>query len=244
MSEPTTDSNQKHHVSVSQLAAIKMILHAARNPTCQVHGILVGSFAEGSVVSVDDAFPVFHSAPTKPILDSALRIAEAHLQGFGPSGSGVVGWYTSNERLGDDERAGQAALRIIGGIAAHLGLGVSESSLPPNSEPVLILVSNGGLSDVLCDENESAQPALCVFGRDNRKNWIRRIADDLVDIKKGDSNMGGLQAGGIVRAACSNENLSIPVYDFEDHIDGGTDSLQTIDWLMNQPIQKFVQNSG
>uniref|UniRef100_A0A7R9W1G9 MPN domain-containing protein n=1 Tax=Pseudictyota dubia TaxID=2749911 RepID=A0A7R9W1G9_9STRA len=235
-----TEPQQK--VSTSQLALVKMFLHASHNSTSQVHGILVGRFSVGPKLTIEDAVPLFHSAPTKPILDSALRIIESHLCGSGDELC-VVGWYTANERLGDDERPGQAALRIIGGIASRLEC--SEKALPAHSEPVLALVRNSGLAELLCVESCDAQRAIGFFQRDNRKHWIDPVSEVFTSVAEEGSKDGSWKnAGEMAAVACKSDSKAVSIVDFEDHLDGSLDTIRSTDWLMNQKVVDFVSKNG
>ena len=231
-------SQEQQSVSVSAVAHTKMILHAFRNPHSQVHGALIGSFDKQStdgppVLQVSDAIPVFHSSPTKPILDMALRLIEAQVSGCTES-VGIVGWYSANERLGDDARLGQAALRIVGGLAS--GFEAMGKSLLTHGEPVAILVSNkdmvefskvgGGKTDAAC---------LKVFGRDSRKRWLRPYASGSVKCTSTSSKTA--------RTACLEDAKLMPFCDFEDHLDGEGVELGARDWLTNAVISSFVQRS-
>mmetsp|Transcript_46970 Transcript_46970/g.142242 ORF Transcript_46970/g.142242 Transcript_46970/m.142242 type:complete len:240 (-) Transcript_46970:311-1030(-) len=239
MADLSGAGSQQQTVSTSKLALTKMILHALQNPTCQVHGILVGKFTEGPFLTIEDAIPAFHSAPTKPILDMALQISQAHLQGTNNGESRVVGWYTANERWGDDERPGQAALRVIGGIASQLDS--SELGLPAHAEPVLVLVSN---SEMLSADSCGARSAINIFGRDSRKHWVRRVSDDFMKITEEGNKEESLRTAGNVAIAVCSGNEPISVYDFEDHLDGGTDAIRSTDWLINQSAVELISKIG
>jgi len=231
-------SQQDQTVVVGPMAHTKMLLHACQNPYTQVHGALLGSFGTrpsgggGPEVTITDAIPVFHSSPTKPLLDMALQLIEAHTTNSSSGGGGgVVGWYSANERLGDDDRPGQAALRVVGGIAAGLdGMGKAP---PTHSEPVAVLVSNRGAVDVL-GEDSNGVADLKVFGRDrvNRQQWIKMYATEHIKCSRK-----------VVREVCSDADAP-SIYDFEDHLDGGAENLATRDWLTNLVVTNLVRKSA
>lgn len=234
-------SQELQSVSVSPAAHAKMILHACRNPHSQVHGVLIGSFDKqstggGPVLNVSDAIPIFHSSPTKPILDIALRLIEAQIAGGSEESAGIVGWYSCNERLGDDARPGQAALRIVGGLAA--GFDAMGKSLPTHAELVTILVSNKDMVDFFKGDGEKSGGAAClkVFGRDTRKHWLRPYAPGNVKCASTSTKTA--------RAACLEDTKRMPLYDFEDHLDGEGESLGDRDWLTNAVFSSFVQKSS
>ena len=231
-------SQQDQTVVVGPMAHTKMLLHACQNPYTQVHGALLGSFETrssgggGPELTITDAIPVFHSSPTKPLLDMALQLIEAHTTNSSSGGGGgVVGWYSANERLGDDDRPGQAALRVVGGIAAGLeGMGKAP---PTHSEPVAVLVSNRGAVDVLGGDSNGVAD-LKVFGRDrvNRQQWIKMYATEHIKCSRK-----------VVREVCSDADAP-SIYDFEDHLDGGAENLATRDWLTNLVVTNLVRKSA
>ena len=240
-------SQQDQTVVVGPMAHTKMLLHACQNPYTQVHGALLGSFGTrssgggGPELTITDAIPVFHSSPTKPLLDMALQLIEAHTNSNsgGGGGVGVVGWYSANERLGDDDRPGQAALRIVGGIAAGLE-GMGGKAPPTHAEPVAVLVSNRGAVDVLGGDSNGVAD-LKIFGRDrvNRQQWIKMYAQEHIKCSASSQK--------VVREVCSDDGeLSAPpsIYDFEDHLDGGAENLATRDWLTNLVVTNLVRKSA
>mmetsp|Transcript_28011 Transcript_28011/g.56734 ORF Transcript_28011/g.56734 Transcript_28011/m.56734 type:complete len:232 (+) Transcript_28011:159-854(+) len=229
--------SQEQSVVVSPAAHTKMILHACRNPHSQVHGVLIGSFDKqatgGPVLHLSDAIPIFHSSPTKPILDTALRLIEAHIDGS-PGAVGIMGWYSANERLGDDARPGQAALRIVGGLAT--GFEDMGKSIPTHAELVTILVSNKDTVELLKDDGgNSGAAGLKVFGRDTRKHWLRPYAPGNVKCTS--------TSGRAAKAACLEDIKRMPIFDFEDHLDGGAEHLGERDWLTNTVVSGFVHRN-
>jgi len=245
MTEPTAGgpNSQQQNVVISIIAYTKMVLHAIRNPTSQVHGILVGVFREGPTLTITDVVPLFHSAPTKPILDIALRLAETSINVSKSSLSGVsrvVGLYTANERLGDDEQPGQASLRIMGNISKRFGAS-PETTLPVHAEPIIILIQNMGLASMI-GEGESSQNVIKMFGRDNCKHWIRSIKEEYFTVSNEEgNNIDLLKCIEIVRAACAQDEAKLPMFDFENHMDYGADSVRKTDWLNNAAVVEFIR---
>ena len=50
----------------------------------------------------------------------------------------------------------------------------------------------------------------------------------------------------VVREACAEEaggSPTISIYDFEDHLDGGTENISTRDWLTNTIVSNLVRKS-
>lgn len=100
-------------VAISPISHAKIILHAVRHSYTSIHGILIG-YINGDSIQVNDVLPVCHSSPTKPILDMALRIANAYAIDSGVKADEsrqqqIVGWYTANERVGKNDEPGQVS---------------------------------------------------------------------------------------------------------------------------------------
>jgi hypothetical protein len=78
-----TKQQHRRTISISLAAQVKMALHATKHGLSenQVHGIVLGRTVNSGggdggtsvAVSVTDVVPVCHEAPTKPIVDMALR---------------------------------------------------------------------------------------------------------------------------------------------------------------------------
>eukprot|EP00560_Eucampia_antarctica_P002089 CAMPEP_0197836310 /NCGR_PEP_ID=MMETSP1437-20131217/28502_1 /TAXON_ID=49252 ORGANISM="Eucampia antarctica, Strain CCMP1452" /NCGR_SAMPLE_ID=MMETSP1437 /ASSEMBLY_ACC=CAM_ASM_001096 /LENGTH=220 /DNA_ID=CAMNT_0043442373 /DNA_START=29 /DNA_END=688 /DNA_ORIENTATION=+ len=209
-------------IQLSSLAHVKIILHAVKNPRSPTHGILIGtSFPDHSLV-ISDVLPVCHSSPTKPLLEMALLLAEAHLS-QNDDQKLIVGWYTSNERL-DDVHPKSAALKTMNAI--------HEKFTSPGEvvEPVLIFLSSSGLASVLdCDDrgdDEVSESGLHFYGRDLKMNWSKSILPESVKSIEGTwtDNIN------VVKAACISENKSLALFDFEDHLSSGVSLIKEIDW--------------
>ena len=248
-----TKKNKHQIVKVSPTAHAKMILHAVRHPRSSIHGILIGRFlSEGPVLIIEDALPVCHSPPTKPILDIALRLAEAYTESsFNESGTssgsdlGIVGWYTANERLGDDAPA-QAALKVVGSIGAVLA---ASSNDHEHSEPVLIVVTSLGLATLFGSteeieisttesDNKHCLNALQIYERDSKKHWLREIPMDSISSSKSDWS----SSTDFLLEICREDSKTLPFFDFEDHLEGGVELIGERDWIRNTKVAKYVQD--
>ena len=257
--------SEQQTVRISALARAKVLLHAATHPRSQVHGLLVGKFAAGKgggggggggggpLLAVADAVPLFHSCPTKPLLDVALRLVDAHLGEGGKDSSSssssspaIVGWYTANERdlAGggggggggtDGDLPGPVALRVVGNLASAM-----EGDLPRHAEPVAVLVRGGAMAELLAGGGGGGGAGggriLSVLGRDDRRHWVRPYPAGRVEME------GEGVAEGAVREACLGGGggggggggpAAALLHDFEDHLAGGREGMGDTDWLSN-----------
>ncbi|ORY75053.1 hypothetical protein BCR35DRAFT_281011 [Leucosporidium creatinivorum] len=84
--------------SISPLAYLKVILHAAKYPSSTCVGLLVGTLAN-NVVTVADAIPLLHHwTELSPMMEAGLQLAEAYTK---TQGLVFVGLYVGNELLED-----------------------------------------------------------------------------------------------------------------------------------------------
>lgn len=212
----------KDSVIVNQVSHSKMVLHAVRRSRTPIHGILLGNFSEGSL-TVLDVLPICHSTPTKPIVDMSLRLAEAHCESM-EGGIGIVGWYTANQRLGDDA-PGPVALKITQSIAANV-----------SNDSILITITGSGLeAKLLQEESINSEQGFDVYGSDNSKNWVKKYPADAVSSANGSWE--------ISKGICASDAESVPFFDFEDHLDGGVDLTKERDWIRNHDVVKAVQRA-
>lgn len=224
MSEPSDSPQQQQKLRISSVAHAKMVLHCVRYDTSQVHGILIGRYAAGLTLEVEDCVPVCHAAPTKPLLDTAFRMVEA--ANADRSDRMVVGWYTANERV-DDLRPGQAALRIVSSIAA-----ATKASVPPHAEPLVVVINSATLGEIMADGSEQQQRRNPVeaFGRDHRKHWLLPVPAGAVIFTD--------EHAEAVRRVCHLDDYEqYPIYDFESHLEAvDGDQVAERDWLTNQKV--------
>ena len=204
-------------IVLSALAHVKILLHAAQNPCCPVHGILVGEENGQESIYICDVLPVCHSSPTKPVLDMGLRLAEVHLKG---EKRFFAGWYTSNERL-DDMEIKTSAYRIMDAIY---------EKEDHSTDLVLAFLSGTGFASVIKGPIESNESGLNWFGRDEKaNNWSREISNDLISAEKN-----------TVQILDTAENISL--FDFEHHLACDMNEMKEIDWLRNPSISFNVKN--
>ncbi|KAI8067751.1 hypothetical protein BC940DRAFT_300377 [Gongronella butleri] len=96
------------------------LLHAAKFPSSQVCGLLLGKMdkEKGSIQSIDTAVPLFHHWTTlTPMLEVALQQVELHAD---KKGLQIVGWYQGNERL-EDTTLHENAIKVADVIRARSG---------------------------------------------------------------------------------------------------------------------------
>ncbi len=211
---------------ISPVVHTKMMVHAFRNPHNVVHGILIGKYTtDGTALTISDVLPVCHSHPTKPLLDISLRLADAYCVSNEDS-EGIVGWYTAPEKQ-VDELPGPVALKIVSSIANN-----------SEKEPVLISITNSSIETFLEEEKSSDtdQMGFYVYREDEEKHWTVQYEEE--NIKSlgyswEASNNAAVQV-------CLDDQLTI--FDFEDHVSGGSGGIKEKDWIRNVNIGKAVSD--
>lgn len=214
-------------ISISPMVHSKMMNHAVRNPRSVVHGILLGKSDANDITAVD-VLPVCHSPPTKPLLDMSLRLAEAYcLSNEDDNNLEIIGWYTAPEK-NVDESPGAAALKIVSSIAS-----TSESN---DKHPILICITNKDMENFFKVGNlsDSDRRGFSIYGRDEGSQWKSEYSIDSIQ-----SSMGSWSSSNqIAVGACLDKELTC--FDFENHLDGGTDGCKEIDWIRNVNVNKYV----
>ena len=203
-------------VKFSTAAYTKMMLHATTNTTTQIHGILVGT----SSSNITDAIPVCHTPPTKPILDMALRLAQAYIADNDSGSSQIVGWYTANERSNDDTPS-PPTWKIVQNID------------PVNG--ILVIVTSNSFDSMLqrkCDQDGRGRGFEVYSMQDTEMPMS--CSSVLVD---GD----WVEVANKVADACLSDGAV--VYDFENQLDAGAKGLKnksSVEWLKNPHVQKLL----
>ncbi|XP_078167098.1 ER membrane protein complex subunit 8/9 homolog [Carex rostrata] len=102
---------------LSQTAYIKIVLHALKNPSSAVNGILLGRPRTYYIMEILDAMPVSHSASN---FYSPFQIAlyQTEEQCYHPRQLNVVGYYHANETY-DDCKLGPAACKHVDQMFRH-----------------------------------------------------------------------------------------------------------------------------
>eukprot|EP00986_Skeletonema_menzelii_P006434 scaffold2430_cov146-Skeletonema_menzelii.AAC.6 len=210
-------------ISLSSLAETKMALHSAKHGfSSPIHGIVIGKKSGGSdVLEIVDTIPVCHEVPTKPIVDMALRLVDAHLQQQGGDDLTIIGWYTSNASTLDDEAPNPSACRIASSM--------SENCQEGGDNFILVMITTSGLLAAVSKDSDSSLSPLCrVFQRHaNTKTFSHEVHSSRITQEN--------DTAYIISKALSKE---MPIYDFVDHIShyGGED-WNKMDWIKNGAIQ-------
>lgn len=190
---PKKDISSISGISISAIAQWKMALHATSKPHVNVvsghgcgnsnsgqihvvvHGIVLGRRVKSSASStstaalvVTDVVPVCRETPTKPMVDIALRLVEAHLMVQGEE-TKIIGWYTNNnndtnscsrngggggggssEEKEDTSMPNASACRILSSMAeSNSSDGVEQQDF------VLLSLSNSKLDNFIMTYNSS-----------------------------------------------------------------------------------------
>ncbi|KZO97385.1 UPF0172-domain-containing protein [Calocera viscosa TUFC12733] len=105
-----------HTYTVSRLAYVKVLLHAAKYPTCAVNGVLLTSSPPGVTdVVVSDAVPLLHHwTSLSPMMEIGLDLAGGYAE---DAGLRIIGYYEASERA-DDTSLGPVGDRVVSKIKA------------------------------------------------------------------------------------------------------------------------------
>ena len=128
---------------------------------------------------------------------------------------------TANDRV-NDAQANSTALRIIGSISSQ-----KKAHSEQSSEPVLLFVNCSKVAQMMAG-NEVIKNPLQAYGKDQSNKWARPITeDDFVMTKK------QLESAQVI---CQMEESDIPLYDFENHMEGIGSEISERDWISNPAI--------
>lgn len=205
----TTDGS-KNSVQVHPTAVVSMMLHARKHKNVSVHGFLLGT-SSSNVVTVSDAVPVSHGAPTKALIETATGLLGA-ADGVNSS---IVGWYTAPALL-EDTRPGPVALRMVAALGA-------DASKP---EPALIVLQNEALTKCLQQQGtEQVDAVIQAFGKDFGQQWLESIPVKVQD------------TANATRAAKEGLESNVQVNDLMDHFEGPASSTP---WYPNKELSSLV----
>lgn len=205
----------------SKAAYTKMMLHATKNSTTQIHGILIGTSSSSSI-NITDAIPICHSAPTKPIVDMGLRLVQASLDK-----EEIVGWYSGNERAGDN---------LPSSVSYKLAAQIQ--ALNEKDAAVLVMINSDSFTNMLenhCDESGRDRGFDVYSVTGNKSDVDMPLSTSNVSLAEGDWK----SVSGTVAETCLKDGAG--VVDFENQLEAGAkglkNKLQEGDWLRNVHVQ-------
>ncbi|CAM9367990.1 unnamed protein product, partial [Chrysoparadoxa australica] len=147
-------------ISVESKAYVKLMLHAAKHPSCPVNGLLLvrqsQSKGDGDVYIVD-AVPMFHLRSLAPLLESAAMLTEAYATELG-EGITIGGVYTGSSAL-DDSGAGRIAGKMCDRVEGNSSEGIGAVLLQVNNKKLAL----------------PTEAALQGFGRDSGRGFKREV---------------------------------------------------------------------
>mmetsp|Transcript_20877 Transcript_20877/g.29292 ORF Transcript_20877/g.29292 Transcript_20877/m.29292 type:complete len:121 (+) Transcript_20877:3-365(+) len=118
--------------------------------------------------------------------------------------------------------------------------------------PVLIMITSSGLLKMLnsnningqnCSENEDDTiiGALQFYekGSNGNNHWVNKVPSERISVSTG--TLSSSINKSVKASLASNEQF--PFYDFENHLNAGANSIRETDWMQNQGVLDFIQNS-
>lgn len=173
----------------STSSLIGMILHANQHRTVSVHGILIGSYdddgKDAAKVNVTGILPVCHEVPTKPLIQTALGLAQSMLEEDNKDRQVIVGWYTAPELLSQD-KPGPVAQRLV----ANMDMGGDDDKTKSKNDPILVSIVNDKVGDLINGLEVSPSDALRAFGRNFSDQWMEPLE---VELLGGAGNLDGIK---------------------------------------------------
>jgi Uncharacterised protein family (UPF0172) len=170
-------------------ASLAIALHCIRHSTEAVHGVLLGyvtttgTGSNGGVeeLTITDAVPVTHGAPTLPIVEVALGLLPHCMKHNTKANSNskatiqIVGWYTA-PMLVNDTKPDPLALRMIANLAQ------GSNSAAVITDPILMVVQNESLATFVkgVDVKSPAKAFLKAYTKDGTNQWLKPIDDTIV----------------------------------------------------------------
>lgn len=146
----------KDSVIIAPQAFVLMALYAVQHGASGVHGVLIGTRSKNRI-DVSGAFPVCHETPTKLLVETGLALVESTIQN--DKSTSIVGWFTAPEILADD-KPGPVALRIAANLATD------------TNEPILLVLRNEIIGQLINGEESSATAAIQAFGKNLGQQWM------------------------------------------------------------------------
>lgn len=215
-------------MELSEDAALTILLHASKHPSCTVNGVLLGKQRAGGGYLLSTAIPLFHRSHTlAPCVETALSQAEIIAQ---QEGSLLVGYYHGDYKFASAE-LGPLAKRIADRICerqpgacvllldnvklATFSGAAAAADGGDDSGSGGDLLSGGGPLELLLRDNQ---------GSGVKGGAWRKVQQQHKD--GGGEGSGGLTVGGGGWDAVRKRYLNLfaadkhhEVADFEDHLD-------------------------
>lgn len=161
--------------TVTYRAYAKLMLHAAKHGNAMVVGFLTGtSNDDGTEFTVDNVFPLFHTAPLPAMLEGAAALVDAHLsseaegeEGGKPASSIVGVYFAPGDSVAPDANdSSGGAVSALTAAAGRLGIPGAVSAIADT-----VRATNGGKGCVLKVDCETLKGG---FRRTNGRGRVRR----------------------------------------------------------------------
>ena len=215
-------------------ASLAIALHCIRHSTEAVHGVLLG-YVNGGELTITDAVPVTHGAPTLPIVEVALGLIPHIMKNNTTNNYNttkaaiqIVGWYTA-PMLVNDTKPDPLALRMIANLAQAATSSSTSGSSLVTTDPILMVVQNASLAAFVKGMDVTTPTTfLKAYTKDSTNQWLKPIDDAMITIKSSDDVVGAV-------AKAKDQDIMISdLLDFYDEC--STPSSSTVYWYPNDNI--------
>jgi len=160
----------------------------------------------------------------------ALRLTDAYCNDNENGGEKltIVGLYTANERVGDDEPS-PIAWKILASLGAKADTELGAS------KPILAVIVSHSFEAMLKKECtvDGQGKGFEVYSSYDAKH-DEKLELENVKVEQGD----WVEVSALVADICLKDGVAL--YDFENQLDGGVGGLKENDWLRNEQVAKLI----
>ncbi|KDQ08391.1 hypothetical protein BOTBODRAFT_179885 [Botryobasidium botryosum FD-172 SS1] len=223
---------------LSNLAYLKLYLHAAKFPHAPANGVLLGSLTSPDQVLISDAIPLLHEwTSLSPMMEIGLDLARGHAEG---SGLTLVGYYQASEQSDNDTSlypVGERVANIVReGFSDAIALVIDAKKIGEPGDPALVvrIVPHSDPARMPTDVPPFLQPFLPTTS--DPKVWrpTPPVARDSSPARLVDPSSPARAL-----ASVRDDSLHQQLYDFDEHLED-----VKLDWLRNRDVETYLQNKS
>jgi len=213
---PTRLTMAPQTYTISRLTYLKVLLHAAKYPTCTVNGVLLTASSPGAAdVVVSDAVPLLHHwTSLSPMMEIGLDLVGGYAE---DAGLRMIGYYEASERA-DEKSIGPVGDRVVAKIKATSSDAVAfvldAEALSMGEAGLLPYTATPSLKAV---PNSFTSPRPSSASSDSKQIPTFHLAESDLPTR--------------VLQAIEERNLQQELGDFDDHLED-----VRIDWLKNPKV--------